>query len=110
MEEKYYSINDIVKWYEKYSDTIISDEFIIFLIKKEILKPKDMSVYSLDDVNSFLLETYENAFVADENGKFKVKENRKKIIEKYPKKEIKKPKRFKIASLDGNKLKLIKLN
>ena len=75
MEEKYYSINEIVKWYDIHTDTPISDEFIIFLIKKEIIKPKDMSVYSLDDVNSFLLETYENAVVADENGKFKVKEN-----------------------------------
>ena len=64
----------------------------------------------MEDVNEYLLETYDNAYVMNDEGKLKIKENRKKIIEKYPKKEDIKPKKFKITALNGNKLKLIKLN
>ena len=108
--KKTYSINEIVKWYDKYTDTPISDEFIIFIINKGIVKPIDIGEYSLDEINKFLLDSYEDNFIYDENGKYKVKDNRKEIIKKYPKKEMKKPKKFKITSLNGNKLKLIKLN
>jgi hypothetical protein len=110
MEEKLYSINEIVKWYTKNVDTEISDDFLIHIINKGILKQKEISLYSLNDVNDFLLEKNDNEFIHDENGKFCLKNNRKKIIDKFPKKEIRKPKKFKIATLDGNKLKLIKLN
>lgn len=108
--KKTYSINEIVKWYENNTDTIISDEFLIFLINKGIIKPIDVGEYSLGDINNFLLDSYEDKFVYDEKGKYKVKDNRKEIIKKYPKKEMKKPRKFKITSLNGNKLKLIKLN
>ena len=70
-----------------------------------------MSLYSLEDVNSFLLQkNSDNKYLKNENEKYVLKTNRKKIIEKYPKKETRKPKKFKITTLDGNKMKLIKLN
>ena len=110
MEEKLYSINEIVKWYTKNVDTEISDDFLIHVINKGILKQKEISLYSLDDINNFLLEKSGNEYIKNENGKYCLKNNRKKIVEKFPKKEVRKPKKFKIATLDGNKLKLIKLN
>lgn len=111
MEEKLYSINEIVKWYSKNVDFEISDDFLIHIINIGILKPKEMSLYSLDDVNSFLLQkNSDNNYLKNEDGKYVLKDNRKVIIEKYPKKETRKPKKFKLTSLDGNKLKLIKLN
>lgn len=110
MEEKLYSINEIVKWYSDNVDTEISDDFIIYVINKGILKPKEISLYSLNDLNDFLLKKVDNNYVKNKNNKYVLKDNRKPIIEKYPKKETRKPKKFKIASLDGNKLKLIKLN
>ena len=51
MEEKLYSINDIVKWYSKNVDTEISDDFLIHIINKGIIKPKEMSLYSLNELN-----------------------------------------------------------
>lgn len=110
IKEKLYSINEIVSWYKRKCEIEISDDFIIYLINKGIIKQKEISQYSLEDVNAFLLETYDNAYVMNDEGKLKIKENRKKIIEKYPKKEDIKPKKFKITALNGNKLKLIKLN
>ena len=110
MEEKLYSINDIVKWYTKNVDTEISDDFLIHIINRGIIKAKEMSLYSLTELNDFLLQKKDNNYVKNSDKKYLLKDNRKSIIEKYPKKELKKPKKFKIASLDGNKLKLIKLN
>ncbi len=110
MEEKLYSINDIVKWYSKNVDTEISDDFLIYIINKGIIKPKEMSLYSLNELNDFLLQKIDNNYIKNSDRKYLLKDNRKSLIEKYPKKELKKPKKFKITSLDGNKLKLIKLN
>lgn len=110
MEEKLYSINEIVKWYSNNVDVEISDDFLIYVINRGILKPKEISLYSLNDVNDFLLKKVDNNYIKNDNGKYILKDNRKMIVEKYPKKEVRKPKKFKIASLDGNKLKLIKLN
>lgn len=110
MEEKLYSINEIVKWYSLYVDTEISDDFLIYIINKGILKPKEISLYSLVELNDFLLKKEDNNYVKNKNEKYILKSNRKQIILKFPKKETRKPKKFKIATLDGNKLKLIKLN
>lgn len=110
MEEKLYSINEIVNWYSKNVDTEISDDFLIYIIKKGVLKAKEISLYSLEDINNFLLKKVDNNFIKNDDDKFILKDNRRNIINKYPKKEVKKPKKFKITSLDGNKLKLIKLN
>lgn len=108
---KLYSINEIIRWYSKYVDTEISDDFLIYIINKGILTPREISLYSLEDVNSFLLQKIDdNKYLKNENDKYVLKYNRKKILEKYPKKEIRKPKKFKITTLDGNKMKLIKLN
>lgn len=110
MEEKFYSINEIIKWYSNNVDTEISDDFLIYIINRGVLKPKEMSLYSLEDLNEFLLKKIDNNYVKNNNGKYILKDNRKLVIDRFPKKETKKPKKFKIASLDGNKLKLIKLN
>lgn len=110
MEEKLYSINEIVRWYSLNVDTEISDDFLIYIINKGVLKPKEISLYSLEELNDFLLKKIDNKYVENENGKYILKDNRKQIVLKYPKKETRKPKKFKITTLDGNKLKLIKLN
>lgn len=110
IETKLYSINDLIKWYSNNTDTEISDDFLIYLINKGILQHKDISLYSLSELNEILLEKINNEFIKNNNDKFIVKENRKNIINKYPKKKVRTPKRFKITTLEGNKLKLIKLN
>lgn len=110
MREKLYTINEIIKWYDLNSNYQISDDFLIYIIKENVLNPIETSLYSLNDVNDLLLETYNSNFIKNDEGKYIVKENRKKVINKFPKKEVKQPKKFKITSLDGNKMKLIKLN
>lgn len=110
MDDKLYSINEIIKWYSKYVDTELSDDFLIFIITKGIVKPIEMSLYSLNEINNFLLKKYNNELLKNNENKFILKENRKILLNKFPKKEIRKPKKFKITSLDGNKMKLIKLN
>ena len=110
MTDKLYSINEIIKWYSANVDTEISDDFLIHIITKGLITPSEISLYSLDDVNEFLLEKYNDEFIKNSNNRYIFKENRKPILSKFPKKEIRKPKKFKITSLDGNKMKLIKLN
>lgn len=107
--DKFFTINEIVKWYDKNVNFKISSDFIVYLVTNNIILPKEPTIYSLNSVNDFLLEKLNNEYVKDRNGRFKIKENRKKIVEKYKGKPTVHTK-FKIASLDGNKLKLIKLS
>ena len=103
-------------------------KFIGFISKSNICLLSNATLFLKIEFNSFLLEFYGSEFVK-ENGKFKIKENRKVVIDNFNDKEIvhepkikitketkqkeepKKPLRnkFKIESLGGKKLKLVKL-
>ena len=122
-------IDDVIDWYEKNVNYKLTKSFINFLIKTGIIK-KDLT---LEEINLFLLERYGDDFVK-ENGLFRLKENRVGVIKKFPDnveiKDKQKPKeeinlkeivkiskkppeqvkkhKFKIESLGGKKLKLIK--
>ena len=126
------TIESVVDWYGKNVNYKLTKAFLNFLINIGIIK-KDIDIQLL---NSFLLEVYDDDFIK-ENGKFKIKENRIPVIEKYKdvqKKEEKKPStkqdvknriekvtkakptekkkpvtKFKIESLGGKRLKLVKL-
>ena len=118
------SIENVIAWYEKNVNYKLTKAFVNFMIKTGIINNE----IDLNLLNSFLLEFYGSEFVK-ENGKFKIKENRKVVIDNFNDKEIvhepkikitketkqkeepKKPLRnkFKIESLGGKKLKLVKL-
>ena len=128
------SIENVIEWYEKNVNYKLTKTFVNFMIKTGIIN----SEINLNLLNLFLLEFYGNDFVK-ENGKFKLKENRKSVIDnfndekiviekkkenkivheqkiKIPKETNKKeePKKslrnkFKIESIGGKKLKLVKL-
>jgi len=126
------TIESVVDWYGKNVNYKLTKAFLDFLIKIGIID-KDVDIKLL---NSFLLEIYDDEFIK-ENGKFKIKENRIPVIEKYKdekkvdakppvKKEEKKrdikvtkthvdknakptKRKFKIESLGGRRLKLVKL-
>ena len=114
------SIENVIAWYEKNVNYKLTKAFVNFMIKTGIINNE----IDLNLLNSFLLEFYGNEFVK-ENGKFKIKENRKVVIDNFSdaeivaeknketkqKEEPKKPLRnkFKIESLGGKKLKLVKL-
>ena len=125
------TIESAVTWYDKNVNYKLTRAFLEFLIKTGIVK----SEINIEMLNSFLLEAYGDEFVKV-NGRFKIKENRIPVIEKYNdvKKEEKKPStkqdvknriekvtkakptekkkpvtKFKIESLGGKKLKLVKL-
>lgn len=126
------TIESVVDWYGKNVNYKLTKTFLNFLIKIGIID-KDVDIKLL---NSFLLEIYDDEFIK-ENGKFKIKENRIPVIEKYKdekkvdarppvKKEEKKrdikvtkthvdkntkptKRKFKIESLGGRRLKLVKL-
>lgn len=130
------TIESVVDWYGKNVNYKLTKAFLNFLINIGIIK-KDIDIQLL---NSFLLEVYDDDFIK-ENGKFKIKENRIPVIEKYKdekkvdakppvKKEEKSKgkvkeikvtrthveketkqtrKKFRIESLGGKRLKLVKL-
>ena len=114
------SIENVIAWYEKNVNYKLTKAFVNFMIKTGIINNE----IDLNLLNSFLLEFYGSEFVK-ENGKFKIKENRKIVIDNFSdaeivvekkketkqKEEPKKPLRnkFKIESLGGKKLKLVKL-
>ena len=114
------SIENVIEWYEKNVNYKLTKTFVNFMIKTGIIN----SEINLNLLNLFLLEFYGNEFVK-ENGKFKIKENRKVVIDNFSDKEIvvekkkeakqkEEPKKslrnkFKIESLGGKKLKLVKL-
>ncbi len=125
------TIESVVTWYDKNVNYKLTRAFLEFLIKTGIVK----SEIDIEMLNSFLLEAYGDDFVKV-NGKFKIKENRIPVIEKY--KDVNKEERksstkkepkgnvvtftkgnptdrknpitkFKIEPLGGKKLKLVKL-
>ena len=128
------SIENVIAWYEKNVNYKLTKAFVNFMIKTGIINNE----IDLNILNLFLLEFYGNDFVK-ENGKFKLKENRKSVIDNFndekivvenkkenkithepkikiakeakQKEESKKSLRnkFKIESLGGKKLKLVKL-
>lgn len=124
------SIDKIVLWYEENVNYKLTKSFLKFLISIGIVK-EDID---LDFLNLYLLEKDCEDFII-ENGKYKIKTNRIPVIlnfkdeaieKKEPKKveKEKKPivtftkgnekeekphKKFKIKSIGGNKMKLIKL-
>lgn len=122
------SIDNVVSWYEKNVNYMLTKNFLNFLIKIGIIK-EDIN---LELLNLFLLEYFENEPIK-ENNKFKIKPNRIPIIDKF--KEVKKPEnvnktvikkgpvtitktvtnkvspknKFKIEKIGGKRLKLVKL-
>ena len=125
------TIESVVTWYDKNVNYKLTRAFLEFLIKIGIVK----SEINIEMLNSFLLEAYGDEFVKV-NGRFKIKENRIPVIEKYKdvNKEERKPStkkepkgnvvtftkgnptdrkkpitKFKIEPLGGKKLKLVKL-
>ena len=124
------SIENVIAWYEKNVNYKITKAFVNFMIKIGIISNE----IDLNLLNSLLLEFYGNEFVK-ENGKFKIKENRKVVIDNFNNKEdvvedkkVREPKikitketkqkeepkkslrnKFKIESIGGKKLKLVKL-
>lgn len=128
------SIENVIAWYEKNVNYKLTKAFVNFMIKTGIINNE----IDLNVLNLFLLEFYGNDFVK-ENGKFKLKENRKSVIDNFndekiviekkkenkithePKikivketKQKEEPKKslrnkFKIENIGGKKLKLVKL-
>lgn len=124
------SIENVIAWYEKNVNYKLTKAFVNFMIKTGIINNE----IDLNLLNLFLLEFYGNDFVK-ENGKFKIKENRKVVIDNFNNKEtvvedkkVREPKikiaketkqkeepkkslrnKFKIESIGGKKLKLVKL-
>lgn len=112
------SIENVVLWYEKNVNYKLTKTFLKFLIKTGIIKEE----INLELLNSFLLETFGNDFVK-ENDKFKIKNNRIQIIDNFKDevktndkdnsvklvKEVNNIKnKFKIESVGGKRLKLVK--
>ena len=115
------SIDNVISWYEKNVNYKLTKAFLLFLIKLGIIKKE----IDLELLNSFLLEAFNNEFIK-ENNKFKIKNNKIPVIEKFKdeiktevkkeipvtvkKKESKKEKnKFKIENLGGKRLKLVKI-
>ena len=105
-------IKEVIGWYEKMTDYPLSDKFIRHMVDVGIIG-EDVDI---DKLNSFLIERVSNKPVINENGKFKVKENRKRLIDSFDDKQVSnivQPKqqqsvtKFKIEKMNGNRLKLV---
>lgn len=94
------NIANIIKWYKDNTDTPIDVPFLRYMFDVGVMD----STKTINDLNALLLQTENSKYIKDKNGKFKVKENRKPLIEKY-KKTIS---TFKLAKNSKKKLKLIK--
>jgi len=119
------SVDNVILWYEKNVNYKLTKTFLNFLIKLGIIKKE----IDLELLNSFLLEAFNNEFIK-ENNKFKIKNNKIPVIEKFKDEKIKvkeeivknipiitkkteenkkQRNKFKIENLGGKKLKLVKL-
>lgn len=72
------SVEEVVAWYEKNVNYKLTKAFLNFLVKTGIVKYD----VDLELLNMFLLETFDNDFVKD-NNKFKIKKNRIPIIDSF---------------------------
>jgi len=118
------SIEEVVEWYEKNVNYKLTKAFLNFLVKIGIV---EMDV-DLELLNLFLLTKYDDVYIK-KNDKYIIKKNRIKIIDSYKdvredvqenKKIVKKNivtieranksnKKFKIETLGGKRMKLVKL-
>ena len=119
------SIEKVVSWYNENVNYKITKSFLNFLINIGLVK-EDID---LDFLNLYMLEKNSNDFII-ENGRYKIKPNRLSIISRFKdeivekiepvkkpivtftrgnKKETKQKNKFKIESVGGNRLKLVKL-
>ena len=118
------SIENVIKWYDENVNYSLNETFLKYLIEVGIVKTD----IDLEQLNLFLLCRYNNEFVKNDNNKFKLKENRIKIITNCTYTENVKQKnkntehnntaikqeknttnkKFKIENLGGKKMKLIK--
>lgn len=113
MEAK--TINEIVEWYKINVNHPINDDLLIYMVKSDMIKAVKPSLYNLEDVNRFLLEYYNNQLKIDENGKYIMKPNRIDNVRNFILKDETNlssdtPRKYKLTTLNGNKLKLIKLS
>lgn len=100
------TIESAVTWYDKNVNYKLTRAFLEFLIKTGIVK----SEINIEMLNSFLLEAYGDEFVKV-NGRFKIDVNNRieKVTKAKPTEKKKPVTKFKIESLGGKKLKLVKL-
>lgn len=106
--EKLHSLHEITEWYCLNSDTQINIDFLVSIVSKKIVESKELGLYSIADFNNLLLEQKDGEFVLNDNNKFVIKENRKKLNGKTENaKNL--TQKYKFTTLSGNKLKLIKL-
>ena len=94
------NIANIIMWYKDNTDTPISVPFLRYMFDVGVMD----STKTINDLNALLLQAENLKYIKDENGKFKVKENRKPLIERH-KKTIS---TFKLAKNSKKKLKLMK--
>lgn len=94
------NITNIIMWYKDNTDTPISVSFLRYMFDTGVMD----STKTINDLNALLLQAENSKYVKDKNGKFKVKENRKPLIERH-KKVISS---FKLAKNSNKKLKLMK--
>lgn len=142
-ESDYMTSDDLISWYMTHVNHNITNTFLSYLNDLGILESKyslvdtNESLYSLDKLNSIMLERINENYVKTDNGDYKMKDNRHYIVDKFKKtsvvekpiieevketvktetQTIQKPiikstntkSKFKIEYIGGNKMKLHKI-
>ena len=102
--------HEVVEWYNKFSDTEITDSFIRHMVDIGMVSESDTM---LEDVNRYLLMSHNGKYVVN-NGKYVVKDNRRALINSFKDPannstaKKKQPIRFKLQKIGNNKLTLTK--
>lgn len=114
----YLDIDNIINWYMMHVNHNLSKDLINHLIDLGILKLYKNNTYSLDELNSLMLQRHNNEYIKNSNNEYLIKENRLPIIKYNPLNvkentqvlnDNKTKNKFKIERLGNNKLKLKKI-
>lgn len=106
------TLEEVKEWLNTNTNCIFNIDFLVYIVSNGIIKPIENSKYAIDDFTNLFIVKEDNAFMM-QTDKLLVKESIVKANGNFlPKKSTitATPKKYKIANLGGNKLKVIKLS
>ena len=108
MAYRYYTMQEIIDWYEKNADHPLSQGLLEHMIDKGIITRLPNKHFSLQEINNFLLQKIDCDYIKDNNDKYLFKENRVILLDKFIPKQLPQEGEYKLVRTEGNKLKLVK--
>lgn len=103
------TLEEIKEWFHGKTNCKINMNFIVYFVQNGLLKPHGNGLYAFDSFIEYFVQKENGVWLTNDSGLLVIKPSFIKANAKYEEKNEEVNKRYKITSLGGNKLKVIKL-